>query len=455
MNDLLPSLDIVAPVAASALVSAIWEGALLAGVVWVCLKSFPRLSAAARSAIWLSVFVLLTGLQIVPFLGRPVAEAVSIPVAHFDIRWSYAILGLWAVLSLVRAVQLGIGVAHLRRLVARAVEIEGSTELRAAISDAARGTRVRVCTSDEIARPSVIGFFRPTVLLPQGLLGSLTPAELRQILTHEIEHLRRADDWTNLLQKIALVVFPLNPALAWVERRLCAERELACDDRVLEAGNGRKAYALCLAHLAEHAMLQRGLSLALGAWEKRPELVRRVERILRGGPRMLGRRIALGVSGGVMAASLVAALVLAHSPRLVSFVPAVKLAQADRLPEGLKPIPVMSRDVQAEAHLVPASCAMKRSAKRSVPQPVKTAKAQKAKPVKPAEPQIKLAGLRVPAEQGDQELLVMTEWNDLRVQQRMVLTALRRPRVTGATVATAVPAIYFVATPSGWVIVQI
>ena len=58
---------------------------------------------------------------------------------------------------------------------------------------------------------------------------------------HEMEHLRRGDDWTNLLQKAGLVFFPLNPASFWVERRLCAERELACDDCVLRSSGARKA----------------------------------------------------------------------------------------------------------------------------------------------------------------------------------------------------------------------
>jgi hypothetical protein len=53
---------------------------------------------------------------------------------------------------------------------------------------------------------------------------------------------------------------------------------------------------------------------------------------------------------------------------------------------------------------------------------------------------------------GGDALLVMTEWNDLGVQQRVILAALRGGK---ATDATAVPAIYFVATPNGWVIVQI
>jgi beta-lactamase regulating signal transducer with metallopeptidase domain len=432
MNDWFASFGSIAPVVASALVSALWQGTVLAGLAWVVLRAFPRLSAAARSTVWLGVFVLLIGLQVSPLVATSEAAA---PAAHLDVRWGYAILGLWAALSLARAVQLGIGVVHLRRLAKRAVELPAE----AGFHEIVAGRRVRLCVSDEIARPSVIGFFRPKILIPTKLMESLPEAELKQVLIHELEHLRRADDWTNLLQKLALVAFPLNPALAWVERRLCAERELACDDRVLEAGNGRKAYAMCLAHLAEHAMLQRGMSLALGAWEKRPELVRRVERILRG-ERTLGRRLAIGVTGGVMAASLVSALMLARSPEMVSFAPVAQAEIASsELPKlvGARP-QLMKMTIPVEASVAPKAVRCVRAAQK----------------FKAAEPKLKLAGLRKTTQKvpGGNHLLVMAEWNDLGVQQRVIWTMLREGREPAAM---AVPAVYFVATPNGWLIVQI
>ena len=159
----------------------------------------------------------------------------------------------------------------MRGMVRRAKLVEADPELRALLCVRGMAMRDRcadLCTSSEVERPSVFGFFRPRVLLPEALLERLTPSELRQVVMHEMEHLRRGDDWTNLLQKLALVVFPLNPAMLWVERRLCAERELACDDGVLRASAGRKAYAICLTRLAEYSMLRRSFSLVLGAWER-------------------------------------------------------------------------------------------------------------------------------------------------------------------------------------------
>jgi hypothetical protein len=200
-------------------------------------------------------------------------------------RWSFAVAVVWAALSVLRAAQLVWSAVRATALARRATPVEAGDGLRALLEVRAASGRVlrraELCLSDEVERPSVFGFLNPRILMPSALMGRLTAEELEQVMVHEMEHLRRRDDWTNLLQKAALVVFPLNPALVWVERRVCAERELACDDSVLRRSRRRKAYAICLTRLAEFAMVRRGMSLVLGAWERQSEVVRRVHRILR------------------------------------------------------------------------------------------------------------------------------------------------------------------------------
>jgi Zn-dependent protease with chaperone function len=189
--------------------------------------------------------------------------------------------------------------------------------------------RVELCSSDEVDRPTVIGFLAPKIVLPAWLLEKLTPAELEQVVLHESGHLGRADDWMNLLQKVALVVFPLNPALAWVERRLCFERELACDERVLRKTGAPKAYASCLATLAEYRLGRRGLALAIGILGRESELGQRVGRILRRGAQMKPWHARL-VLGGAMLGLVVAATGLERCPQLVGFSDAGSGAVAHR-----------------------------------------------------------------------------------------------------------------------------
>jgi len=325
--EMLPAvLAQVSSSAAGWLVSAVWEGAVLAGFVALCLRLLPGVSAAMRSFVWSVVFLLLVALPFAHFAGSNGVMAQRTTL-HAGMGWAWLAASVWAAMSLLRAAQLARSALHLRGISSRAVEASDPQEL-AKLSAASEGIAppraVKVRVSSEVGVPSVVGFFAPRILLPEGLLAEVSEADLRQILLHEMEHLRRWDDWSNLLQKLSLVVFPLHPVLAMVERKLCVERELACDDGVMRATGARKAYATCLANLAERSLIRRGLTLALGAWERQSELGRRVRRILRGPEGEMGRP-AVVASMAVLAVGVVAGTVaMARTPELVSFASAPK-----------------------------------------------------------------------------------------------------------------------------------
>jgi hypothetical protein len=338
----------ISQAATGSLVAAVWQGMLLAAAAGLGLRLLPKTPAAVRFAIWFGVFLVVTALPVVslwPHVAGAAQSGGHSAWLTLDSRWCLAIAAVWAVASLVRAGTLVVAAFRVRELWKRArpVELEGASGLHPThgdetAMDGAPGhgraerngqRRAQLCVSDEVDRPTVIGFFAPKILIPEWLLEKLTPAELEQVVLHESGHLRRADDWMNLLQKIALVIFPLNPALAWVERRLCFERELACDERVLHATGAPKAYAACLATLAEYRLQRRGgLALALGALGRESELGRRVVRILRRGERMKPLQARL-VLGGAMAVLLGAAAGLERVPQVVGFAPAQETAAVD------------------------------------------------------------------------------------------------------------------------------
>src|ERR1700733_1423622 len=323
--DVMQGIEICSRVAAGAFVSGIWQGVVLAAAVGLCLHAVPKTTAAIRFMVWSAVFLVLA---LLPMLrgfalrtsGATAGRGTMLHAVHVDVRWSFVIAAVWVVLSGIRAVGLVSSAVRLRKIWKRATPVDAGFEL--GLLGEENGRRpVQVCTSADVDCPSVIGFFSPRVLIPVEMFGRLTATELEQIVLHEVGHLRRADDWINLLQKIGLVLFPLNPALLWVERRLCFERELACDDGVLRLTKAPKAYATCLTTLAEHRLVRRGLSLSLGAWERQSELSRRVHSILRWregvGPtpaRVVVGVLAVGLAGGAAA--------LALCPQLVSFSPA-------------------------------------------------------------------------------------------------------------------------------------
>ena len=137
-----------------------------------------------------------------------------------------------------------------RRIGRAARPVAAPAELRSAMKLAGRRP-VELCTSQEVEKPCVVGFFRPRILVPGWLLAELSADELSQIVLHELEHLRRLDDLTNLLQKFLLALLPLHPGLFFIERQLCREREMACDEGVVRRTRAPRAYAACLASVAE------------------------------------------------------------------------------------------------------------------------------------------------------------------------------------------------------------
>jgi Zn-dependent protease with chaperone function len=139
---------------------------------------------------------------------------------------------------------------------------------------------VSLCTSDRVHVPTAIGLVKPAVVLPRWVMQELSPDELNQILLHELAHLRRWDDWTNLAQKVVKALFFFHPAVWWIEKRVSLEREMACDDAVLAETASPRAYAECLAHLAEKTLIQRSVALAQAALGRIRHTSLRVAQIL-------------------------------------------------------------------------------------------------------------------------------------------------------------------------------
>ncbi len=321
-------------VAAGSLVTATWQGCALVMAVALGLgllsrqRLLPAPGATGRSLIWSAVFLLVVLLHVAPFASWPhrATGAGAASILHVPPAWGMVVAAVWAMLSVYGAARLARSALRLRRVARRATLVPFPPACPHKLGVTRR--RAALCTSLDIDRPSVLGFRSPRILLPAGLLAELSPDELEQIVLHELEHLRRADDWTNLVQKLVLVLFPLNPVLLWIEHRLCSERELACDDGVLRRTRARKAYARCLARLGEYSMVQRGVSLALGAWEKQSELSRRVYRIL-SQPETQPRRVAAkAVTCFFMLLLLAGAGPLLNSRPIVSFAAGTRILAA-------------------------------------------------------------------------------------------------------------------------------
>ncbi len=257
--------------------------ALLAGA----LSRWRRRTASQRFAVWFSALIALAAS---PFLsssnwlrGGSASSGLSRGAILVPGSWALYVFGLWAAVTALFLLRIGTGLWRLHALRKTFVPVD-LQEFDESVGEAlkcGRGrVRVSLFTSDRVQVPAAIGLIDPVVVLPGWALGELSPGELRQVLLHEMSHLRRRDNWTNLAQQIIKAAFFFHPAVWWMERKISLEREMACDDAVLAQTASPRAYAECLTRIAEKSLLRRGLALAQAMLGRVRQTSMRVARIL-------------------------------------------------------------------------------------------------------------------------------------------------------------------------------
>jgi beta-lactamase regulating signal transducer with metallopeptidase domain len=106
--------------------------------------------------------------------------------------------------------------------------------------------RVRVFLVHWTDTAQTVGFIRPLIFLPVALLTRLSPQQVETILLHELQHIRRNDYLINIGMMIFRTLFFFNPFARLFFRAVTKERELACDDSVLQWNYPVPVYAEAL-----------------------------------------------------------------------------------------------------------------------------------------------------------------------------------------------------------------
>ncbi|HET7065310.1 MAG TPA: M56 family metallopeptidase [Rudaea sp.] len=111
---------------------------------------------------------------------------------------------------------------------------------------------VRLLGSLGIDTPMLVGWLRPTILLPISMLSGFTPQQIELIIAHELGHVRRWDYLANVLQVVIETILFYHPIVHWISRDVREARESCCDDLVLALAEGSPVvYASALADLEE------------------------------------------------------------------------------------------------------------------------------------------------------------------------------------------------------------
>jgi beta-lactamase regulating signal transducer with metallopeptidase domain/ribosomal protein L7Ae-like RNA K-turn-binding protein len=293
----------------------LWIDATIAPALWLLVKASAllalsvlvasmlprRTSAAARHGLWMGVLV---SLLFLPILSRTVPEwpltfrvlppgpqspsisppfepsasqvvplgpgadtpslrqtAVEEPRSLVDVTaaWIYAagVMGLlvyWLVQQW-----------HVRQFMTTATVIEDRDWLRV-FSECRRtigiSRPVTLLKSRERNVPMAFGTRHPAIVVP-AVAETWDEDRRRAVLLHELAHVARLDCLTHSLALATCAVYWCHPAVWLIARRVRIERELACDDRVIDAGTEPREYASHLLEIAYSLGGRRAPALAV------------------------------------------------------------------------------------------------------------------------------------------------------------------------------------------------
>jgi uncharacterized protein (TIGR03435 family) len=330
----------------------LWQGAIVAGIAAVALRSLS--SAQWRYAVACTALLAMLAAPLVTagvlsgrddasisLQGSPTAAVATAPVASvlsesirplltaptdganssvspFEPRSLMPlVVTAWLAGVALLLARLAGGCWRVRRLRAF-VFTEPVSRWQAAADAIARRLRltrpIMIVDSDRVDTPTVIGWLRPIVILPIAAMSNLAPVQVDAILAHELAHIRRHDFLVNLLQTAAETLLFYHPAVWWISGRIRAEREHCCDDVAVEVCGDPVTYAEALTELAARSLTTAPLALAATGGS----LLARVRRLLHVSPDATAR-----TSSRMLVAGLAVALVI-----VVGTVRAITVAQS-------------------------------------------------------------------------------------------------------------------------------
>jgi len=321
LQQLLP--ENVAQALCRTLINSLWQGLMLA-ILTGLVMLFTRKSSAAKRYRWLVgllylfsitfLFTLVASLTSAPYID-PITPNNSAGPADLWELLNYNLLYIqnhagiivliWLIVVCARSFKMLFGFYALERLKKTKVgRIAADWEQKVNVFAQTMGIKraVSLLESAIIKVPVAIGYLKPLILIPVGMINALNAQEVEAILLHELAHIRRQDSLVNLLQNCMETIFFFNPAILWLSSLIRAEREHCCDDVAVSYTKNKVRYISALVHFEEYALSNPGLALALTG--KKGGMLQRLERMAANRNRSLNKLEMAGLALLVLLSSV-------------------------------------------------------------------------------------------------------------------------------------------------------
>ena len=213
------------------------------------------------------------------YAGNPVRpnlinSAISFLDQHINI-----IFLVWVLFFVLKSLKMMSGLLYIQRIrnyKVHAVAEEFKHKMELFSRQIGIRQTVRLLQSELVSVPVAVGWLKPVILLPVGVILQLSTEQLESILWHELAHICRRDYLVNILQGIVETVFFFNPGLLWLSSLIRAEREACCDDMVLSRVGQKANYLEALLSFGQGEYKWAGLAMSMGSGNQLRDRLKRI-----------------------------------------------------------------------------------------------------------------------------------------------------------------------------------
>ena len=207
-----------------------------------------------------------------------------------------------------------------------------------------------IVESDDTSAPMTAGTSHPVILIPYGLIETLSDDELHAIALHELSHVKRNDPLILTVVSVVRAILFFHPLIWIASRKISLLAEHACDDAVINNTKKPLFYARLLTRIAESVPKWAfRAELANGIVINKSVFLRRVEAILSDRREQIRRfsRMALSSSALAFLLSVVVAVAVPLSVTQNPFIGNASLAgnvYFDKMPIANADLYIVSTD---------------------------------------------------------------------------------------------------------------
>ena len=232
------------------MINHLWESTVFVGVVWLLTYAFRSNRAQVRYGLWLSAslkFLIPFSLLVTAGSKVPVISPTQVSLVVEEITQSFTPMAsnplpptpnylLEILCTMWLCGFLTVAFSWFRSWQKVRLTVQAATPLQLNLP-------IKAISCSGNMEPGIFGVLNPTLLLPNGIIDHLNPAQLQAVIDHELCHVRRRDNLTAAMHMAVEAIFWFHPLVWWIGKKLIEERERACDEEVLRLSTQPQVYA--------------------------------------------------------------------------------------------------------------------------------------------------------------------------------------------------------------------